>query len=91
MDDARTFFNDFIAAADQRLTQGVEDQRSTATALRWVSVIGGLIIIAVVGGSAWTVMTYTRELAQTRAELEAANLGLEERVQGTHLRPGQGQ
>ena len=39
-----------------------------------------MVIIAVVGGSAWTVLSYTRELASARHEVETANSSLEERV-----------
>ncbi|MHA6690068.1 sensor histidine kinase [Devosia sp. A449] len=80
MDRARVLFDSLIGGADDRLTEGVTDQRSTATALRWVTVIAAFVIFTVVGGSAWTVMVYTRELASARAEIEAANLGLEDRV-----------
>ncbi len=80
MDEARAFLDGLILDADDRLTTGVADQRSSATALRWVTVIGAFVIVLVVGGSAWTVMGYTRELAKARRDLEAANSGLEERV-----------
>jgi signal transduction histidine kinase len=80
MDRSRVFFDALIRAADDRLTSGVNDQRGAATALRWVTVIGALVIFAVVGGSAWTVMTYTRELAAARREVDLANADLEERV-----------
>lgn len=80
MDRSRVFFDALIKAADDRLTMGVSDQRSAATALRWVTIIGAFVIFAVVGGSAWTVMTYTRELAAARREVDLANTGLEERV-----------
>ena len=80
MDRSRTFFDALIRAADERLTTGVSDQRGAATALRWVTVLSTLIIFAVVGGAAWTVLTYTREIAAARREVELANAGLEERV-----------
>lgn len=81
MDEANTFFTALIAAADERLTTGVTDQRNSANALRWVSLVGGLVIIAVVGGAIWTVFLHTKELGAARAELETLNQGLEERVQ----------
>ncbi|MGB3336448.1 MAG: CHASE3 domain-containing protein [Devosia sp.] len=80
MDRSRLFFDGLIRAADDRLTTGVSDQRNAATALRWVTIIGAFVIFAVVGGSAWTVMAYTRELANARREVDIANAGLEERV-----------
>jgi signal transduction histidine kinase len=80
MDDSRVLFDALIRAADERLTVGVEDQRNSANALRIVTLLGAVGIIAVVGGSAWVVMSYTRELAAARRELESSNIRLEERV-----------
>ena len=80
MDRARTFFDALIVAADERLTSGVTDQRNAATALRWVTILGAVVILAGVGGFAWTVATYTRELGRARTALDAANASLEARV-----------
>ena len=80
MDRSRIFFDALITAADDRLTAGVGDQRNAATALRWVTVLGAFVIFAVIGGSVWTVIAYTRELAAARREVDLANAGLEERV-----------
>ena len=81
MVQADTFLLALLKAADTRLNTGVIEQRESASALRWVSIFGALVIIAVVGGSAWTVFHYTRELAAARLEMEKLNQGLEERVQ----------
>ncbi len=80
MDGAITFLTAVITAADERLTDGVAEQRRNAEWLRWVSIVGGVMIIAVVGGSALTVWRYTRELVQARDEVTALNAELEERV-----------
>jgi CHASE3 domain sensor protein len=80
MDRSRQFFDALIRAADERLTTGVADQRAATTALRWVTVIGAFVIFVVVGGAAWTVLTYTREIAAARREIEAAKENLEDRV-----------
>jgi len=80
MDQARSYFERIIEDADRLIVEGVENQRGASTALRWVTIIGAFVIFAVVGGSAWTVLIYTRELAAARQEVEAANAGLEERV-----------
>ena len=80
MDRARTFFTGLIDAADARLDQGVEDQRSTANLLRIVSIVGALVIFAVIGGAIWAVLSYTQELANARRAVEEANTSLEERV-----------
>ncbi|KQX39841.1 histidine kinase [Devosia sp. Root436] len=80
MDRSRVFFDALIKAADDRLSTGVRDQRDAATALRWVTIVGAFVILAVAGGAIWTVMTHTRELASARREVDLANTGLEERV-----------
>lgn len=80
MDEARGLFDALITATDDRIIEGVENQRNASNGLRWVTVIGAFVIFAVVGGSAWTVMTYTRELARARQDIEVANATLEARV-----------
>ena len=80
MDELRTMFTAIIAAADTRTVEGLDNQRNGTVALRWVTNIGALIIFAVVGGSVWTVLVYTRELAAARRAVEEANSGLEARV-----------
>jgi signal transduction histidine kinase len=80
MEETNLFFEALINAADERLITGVADQRASITALRWVALAGAVVIILVVGGSAWTVMVYTRELAAARQEVQQLNTGLEERV-----------
>ncbi|NGP18058.1 sensor histidine kinase [Devosia aurantiaca] len=79
-DAIRGFLDQFIEAVDQRLTEGVANQRSTFNLLRWVSIAGGLVILAVVAGAFWAVISYTRELARARSTVEELNTGLEERV-----------
>ena len=81
MQNTREFLISLVDSSETRLDIGVADQRSAATALRWVTLLGALVIVGVVGGSAWTVRAYTRELAAARREVEAANQSLEERVQ----------
>ena len=80
MDKARALFDGIIDAADRRISDGNNNQRGATNALRWVTIISAVVIIAVVGGSAWTVVSYTRELASARHEVETANSSLEERV-----------
>jgi signal transduction histidine kinase len=79
-DEANVFFTGVLRSADERLTAGVAEQRENAALLRTVSLIAGLIIIAVVAGAAFLVLRYTQALAQARDEVNLLNLGLEERV-----------
>ena len=80
MDEANVFLSGIIQAADERLTTGVGEQRANAAMLRWVSIVGGVVIILVVAGVVVTVIRYTREIAQARDEVRTLNMSLEERV-----------
>jgi len=80
MDEANVFLYGIMLSTDERLTGGVNEQRANAEMLRWVSIIGGLVIVLVVGGASLTVIRYTREVAQARDEVRALNLSLERRV-----------
>jgi two-component sensor histidine kinase len=70
-----------IRAADERLTAGVAAQNENATRLRWVSLVGGIVIIFVVGGVTLVGIRYAREIAQARDEVRNLNTHLEARVQ----------
>lgn len=80
MDEANLFFLGIIRQADQRLTTGVAEQRENAGWLRLVSGLGALVIVVVVGGAAFGLVRYTRELRATRDEVNALNAELEQRV-----------
>ena len=80
MDTARELFNRMVDDADAHLMAAMEEQRSSANILRIVAIAGGLLIVMVVGGSVWAALTYTRDLMDARLEVEAANSGLEQRV-----------
>lgn len=74
------FIDGLIEAVDERLIEGVGNQRATGEALRMVAIVGGLIILMVVAGAIWAVLSYTQELANARRAVEEANTSLEERV-----------
>jgi two-component sensor histidine kinase/CHASE3 domain sensor protein len=80
MDEANVFLSGIILSADERLTNGVGEQRANAAMLRWVSLIGAFVIILVVSGVIITVIRYTREIAAARDEVRMLNRSLEERV-----------
>ena len=81
MDEANIFFAGIISATDERLTTGVAEQRANATLLRLFSIISGIVIVAVIGIAAVTVVRYTRELRRARTEVSLLNAGLEQRVE----------
>ena len=81
MDEAQAFFAETIEAADAQSLQGLANQANNFSALRIVTLVGGVVILLVVGGSVWTAIMYTREIMQARGEVEALNVGLESRIQ----------
>jgi len=80
MDEANVFLSGIMRSADERLLEGVAEQRTNAAMLRWVSIVGGIVIVLVVGGVIATVSRYAREIAQARDEVRILNTSLEERV-----------
>lgn len=81
MDEANIYLTGIIAAADERLTNGVTEQRSNAATLRLFSLIGGVVIVVVVAAAVVSITRYTRELSRARDEVSALNRQLEQRVQ----------
>src|SRR6185295_12384109 len=65
---------------DERLTNGALQQRDNATRLRWVSILGAIAIVLVVGGVTITFSRYAREIAQARDDVRDLNVSLEARV-----------
>lgn len=80
MDEIDVFLSGVTRAADERLSSLLEEQRANAALLRWVSIIGGMIILFVVGIVVLTVHRYTVELAQARDDVASMNATLEQRV-----------
>jgi two-component sensor histidine kinase len=81
MDEANVFLSSVIRSTDERLTAGVAEQNENAAWLRWVSLIGGIIIVFVVGGVTFVGMRYASEIAQARDEVRDLNIHLEHRVE----------
>lgn len=80
-DEANVYLSGITRRADERLTRGVEEQRANAEMLRWISIIGGLLIVLVVAGVGVTILRYTREIAHARDEVKSLAMSLEVRVQ----------
>jgi signal transduction histidine kinase len=80
MEEARKLFTIMLQRADDKVDAAVRDEQQSISTLRWVTMGGAIFIILVVGGSAWAVALYTRQLVQAQGEVKALNLGLEERV-----------
>jgi len=80
MDEARAFFDRAIEKADQTVLDSIARQQRGIDMLRWVTFLGALVIIGVVGGSIWTVWQYTRQLVEAQREVAVLNADLERRV-----------
>jgi two-component sensor histidine kinase/CHASE3 domain sensor protein len=80
MDEANVFLSSIIRMTDERLTAGMLQQRRNAVWLRGAGLVAGLVIILVVGGVIVTIYRYTREVAQTRDQVQLINASLEQRV-----------
>lgn len=80
MDRARNSLAAIVKEAEDHLLDINAEQASSANALWWVSVGGGLFVLAVTMAGMATIFVYLRQLAQTRREVEELNASLEERV-----------
>jgi two-component sensor histidine kinase len=80
MDEANVFITAVVLEAEERLTESVSEQRANAAWLRWTSILGGIVIILVVGGTIVTMARYTREIVAARDEVRRINETLEIRV-----------
>lgn len=80
MDQVNVFVTSIERAAERRLTEIADEQRDNADLLLWVSIVGGIVIVLVVGGMTFTVLRYAREVVQARDEVRVLAAGLEDRV-----------
>ncbi len=80
-DEVNLFVSGIVSRVEDQITTGGEEQRGNTALLRWVSIVGAIVIVLVVGGVVITVGRYTREIRQARDEVRALNAGLETRVE----------
>lgn len=81
MDEANVFLSGIIRATEQRLLTGVQGQQKDALLLRWVSIVGALVILGTGTVAGYFVLNHTRNLAEARVAVSALNESLEQRVQ----------
>ncbi|MGE0719724.1 MAG: CHASE3 domain-containing protein [Alphaproteobacteria bacterium] len=80
MAEIRETLRRMLAELDIRMATRVAAVDTNGAALVWVTVTGALLILGVAGGAIWMVARHTRALARARAEVEALNADLDERV-----------
>lgn len=80
MENARTRLAQLISNAEGRVAARLQAVTEGAEILTWVTAAGSLLTVLFAAGASWTVLQYTRELVAARSELQALNVGLEERV-----------
>ncbi len=80
MDEANVFLNGLTLAADDRLTSSVTEQTENFAWLKTATIVGGVMIVAVVGFAIASIFQYTRALRTAQRELQVLNVNLEERV-----------
>ncbi|GAB4065308.1 CHASE3 domain-containing protein [Ancylobacter sonchi] len=80
MDQARTILQNIVSEAEDDLGRLGVAQGESANALWWVSVLGGLFVVFITLIGLLTILSYLRQLAATRQEVDALNVNLEERV-----------
>ncbi len=80
MDDIRQMLDEFKDLSDANVERGTEAQVTATQQLQWITVGGGIAIVAVMGGAIIVVAQHVRALAASRREVEVLNQGLEARV-----------
>ncbi|KQV84502.1 histidine kinase [Rhizobium sp. Root1220] len=80
MDAVRAILGDFLQQTDDRLRVLVEAQLSAADNLQWVTIVGAIAILLVLGGAIMIIVQHVRDLAAATEEVELLNVGLETRV-----------
>ena len=80
MDQARAGFASILERSEAALVAAIAAQERTSLWLRWVTIIGAIVILGLAGAATWTILGYTTEIMAARKELEGLNVGLEERV-----------
>jgi signal transduction histidine kinase len=80
MDQARDIVGSLLNQAEARIGNSAERQRRSIEELRWITLLGALVIFVVIAGAVWVVLRYTRQLIEAQDEVRVLNAGLEGRV-----------
>ena len=80
MDEINMLLTGVTLASDGKLGQLIREQEENALWLRFVSFVGGAIILSAAFLAMFAIATYTRDLNAARRELASSNERLEQRV-----------
>ncbi|RKE86478.1 CHASE3 domain-containing protein [Rhizobium sp. AG855] len=80
MERIRTTLDFFKDQSDKNVDLGTAEQIAATQQLKWITIGGGIAIIAVMGGAILVVLQHVRALAASQKEIELLNAGLEARV-----------
>jgi signal transduction histidine kinase len=80
MDRMRSILDDFKQKSDLIIEHGASAQISATQQLQWITIAGGIAIIAIMGAALFVVAQHIRALATSQAEVRRLNEGLEARV-----------
>jgi signal transduction histidine kinase len=69
-----------LETSERELDDAISRQTSSVYWLRFLVIAGALVLAAMAAAITWTLVTYLRALSEARAEIELANVGLEQRV-----------
>ena len=81
MDKIRAIIGRVMETADGRLVEQVGNTMASSTWLKWSTILGSIVIFAVLGGAMAVIFRYVAELQASRREIETLNTGLERKVQ----------
>lgn len=81
MDEANVFLTRFVRLGDERLRLAADEQRRWLDILRYVDLVAAALIAVVVATVLRLFWAFAGSLARARNELQALNLGLEQRVE----------
>jgi len=80
MDEARVELGAILGRSEQRLRTAIAEQQVAGARLRWTITLGAIVLIVLAAAAVLTIARYVGELGTARAEVDALNVGLEERV-----------
>jgi signal transduction histidine kinase len=70
-----------VASAEDRVSTRLEEQRANISFLRWVTIVGALLILGVAAAIGWMAVVHTRQLTRAQRDIQLLNASLEERVE----------